>query len=267
MSTASVGAAPMRIGPGRAARHGLALAGRGVTRFLRTPAQLVDVILTPIVFLLMFVYLFGAIGAGDLDGYLRGLVPGIMVITVLHSGIGVGVSLNADAGSGVFDRFRSMPIARSAPLVGAVLAGIVRYLVSLGPLVALALGMGYRVQTGPVAALAGVALLIGFALSFSWMSVCLGMLVRTPGSVRGLTAIVVLPLTFASNVFVPSRSMPGRLRVWSEFNPVSLAADALRGLLNGGAVAGPLLGALVWMAVVVAVFLPPAVWAYRRKGA
>ncbi|MFC5827022.1 ABC transporter permease [Nonomuraea insulae] len=258
----------MTIGPAQAARHGFALAGRGVTKIVKTPVQLVDVILTPIVFLLMFVYLFGgAIGGGDIDGYLRTIVPGIMVMTVFQASIGIGVSLNADASTGVFDRFRSMPIARSAPLVGAVLADVVRYVVALGTLLTLALIMGYRFGTGPMAVLAAVALLIGFALCFSWMSVYLGMLVSTPGSVQGLMTILVLPLTFASNVFVPSRTMPGWLRVWSDINPVSLMADTMRGLLNGGEVAGPLLGGLAWMAGVLVVFCPLAMRAYRRRAA
>jgi oleandomycin transport system permease protein len=260
--------AALRISPAQAVRHSLALAGRGIAKFAKSPAQLADVILTPIVFLLMFVYLFGgAIGGGDTDGYLRMIVPGIMVMTVFQASTGIGVSLNADASTGMFDRFRSMPIARSGPLIGAVLADVVRYAVCLGTLTVLATIMGYRIATNPVAALAAVALLLGFALSFSWMSVYIGMLVKTPGSVQGLMTIMVLPLTFASNVFVPSETMPGWLQVWSGINPVSLMADAMRGLLNGGAVAGPLLGSLVWMAAVVAVFFPLAMRAYRRNAA
>ncbi|MGW6158263.1 ABC transporter permease [Streptomyces sp. NPDC055144] len=259
---------PLRIGPALAARHGLSLAWRGIVKIRKAPAQLVDVILTPIVFLLMFVYLFGgAIGGGDVDGYLHTITPGIMVMTIFQACVVVGVSLNADASTGVFDRFRSMPIARSAPLVGAVLADVVRYVVCLVTLFTLATVMGYRVETGPAAALAAFALLIAFGLCFCWMSVYVGMLVRTPGSVQGLMTVLVIPLTFASNVFVPSGTMPGWLRAWSDINPVSLMAGALRGLLNGGEVAGPLLGSLGWMAGVVAVFFPLALRAYRRHAA
>lgn len=258
--------APLRVGPLQAARHGLALAGRGIAKIRKTPVQLVDVILTPVVFLLMFVYLFGgAIGGGDVDAYLQTIVPGIMVMTVFQASIGIGVSLNADAGTGVFDRFRSMPIARSAPLVGAVLADLVRYLVSLTVLLALAIVMGYRMQTTPLALLVAVPLLVAFGLSFSWISVFLGMLVKTPGSVQGVMTILILPLTFASNVFVPSQTMPGWLQAWSEVNPVSLMSETLRGLMNGGAVAAPLLGSLLWMAGVVAVFFPLAMRAYRKN--
>ncbi|MGW5736519.1 MULTISPECIES: ABC transporter permease [Streptomyces] len=258
----------LRITPAKAARHSFALAGRGVTKFVKSPARLVDVVLTPIVFLLMFVYLFGgAIAGGDTDAYLQMITPGIMVMTVFQASIGIGVSLNADSTTGIFDRFRSMPIARSAPLIGAVLADVVRYVVCLATLIALALVMGYRFDTGPAAALAALAVLIGFAVSFSWMSVYVGMLVKTPGSVQGLMTVLVLPLTFASNVFVPDSTMPGWLQVWSDVNPVSLMSDTMRGLLNGGAVAGPLLGGLAWMVGVVAVFAPLAMRAYRKRAA
>ncbi|WP_219665076.1 ABC transporter permease [Streptomyces bambusae] len=257
---------PGRIGLAQTVRHSLALAGRGVTKFMKSPIQLVDVILTPIISLLMFVYLFGeAMSGGDTDGYLQLVTPGVMVMAVFQASVGIGASLCADASTGIFDRFRSMPIARSSPLIGAVLADIVRYVVCLGTLAVLALAMGYRVETGPVATLAALALLIGFALSFSWMSVYLGMLIKNPASVQGLMTILILPLTFASNVFVPRDDMAGWLQAWSDVNPVSLVADAVRGLLNGGPVAGSLAGTFAWMAGVLVVFFPLAMRAYRKN--
>ncbi|MFD4135999.1 ABC transporter permease [Streptomyces goshikiensis] len=257
-----------RISPAQTARHSLALAGRGVTKFMKSPMQLVDVVLTPIVSLLMFIYLFGdAMSGGDTDGYLQLVAPGVMVMAVFQASIGVGASLSADASTGIFDRFRSMPIARSSPLIGAVLADIVRYVVCLGALIVLALVMGYRVQTGPLASLAALALLVGFALSFSWISVYLGMLIKNPTSVQGLMTILILPLTFASNVFIPREGMAGWLRAWSDVNPVSLVAETVRGLLNGGPVAGSLFGTLAWMAGVIVVFFPLAMHAYRKTAA
>ncbi|KQX77229.1 ABC transporter permease [Streptomyces sp. Root1310] len=257
---------PGRIGLAQTARHSLALAGRGVTKFMKSPIQLVDVILTPIISLLMFIYLFGeAMSGGDTDGYLQLVTPGVMVMAVFQASVGIGASLCADASTGIFDRFRSMPIARSSPLIGAVLADIVRYVVCLGTLVVLALIMGYRVEAGPVASLTALALLVGFALSFSWISVYLGMLIKNPASVQGLMTILILPLTFASNVFVPRDDMAGWLRAWSDVNPVSLVADTVRGLLNGGPVAGSLAGTFAWMAGVIAVFFPLAMHAYRKN--
>ncbi|MFD5078999.1 ABC transporter permease [Streptomyces sp. NPDC058371] len=255
-----------RIGLAQTTQHSLALAGRGVTKFMKSPMQLVDVILTPIISLLMFIYLFGdAMSGGDTHGYLQHVTPGVMVMAVFQASIGIGASLSADASTGIFDRFRSMPIARSSPLIGAVLADIVRYVACLGTLVVLALVMGYRVETDPVASLAAVALLIGFALSFSWISVYLGMLIKNPASVQGLMTILILPLTFASNVFVSDNKMAGWLQAWSDVNPVSLVADAVRGLLNGGPVTDSLLGSLAWMAGVIVVFFPLAMRAYRKN--
>ncbi|NGO77021.1 ABC transporter permease [Streptomyces sp. YC504] len=247
--------------------HSLALAGRGFMKFMKSPIQLVDVILTPIISLLMFVYLFGeAMGGGNTDAYIELVVPGVMVMAVFQASVGIGASLAADASTGIFDRFRSMPIARSAPLIGAVLADIVRYVACLVTLVVLALVMGYRFGTNPVAWLGASALLIGFALAFSWMSVYLGMLIKNPTSVQGLMTILILPLTFASNVFMKETEMAGWLQAWSDVNPVSLVAEAVRGLLNGGPVAHGLYGSLIWMAAVVAVFFPLAMRAYRKSG-
>ncbi|MFC6005407.1 ABC transporter permease, partial [Streptomonospora nanhaiensis] len=195
----------LRISPAQAVRHSLALAGRGIAKFAKSPVQLADVILTPIVFLLMFVYLFGgAIGGGDTGGYLRMIVPGIMVMTVFQASTGIGVSLNTDASTGMFDRFRSMPIARSAPLFGAVLADVVRYLVCLVVLLVVATVMGYRIATDPLSLLAATGLVVLFGLCFCWISVFVGMLMRTPGSVQGLMFVFIMPLSFGSNVFVPS---------------------------------------------------------------
>ncbi|MFI6941808.1 ABC transporter permease [Streptomyces sp. NPDC050418] len=255
-----------RVGLGKTMSHSFALAGRGFTKFMKSPIQLVDVVLTPIITLLMFIYLFGeSMAKGNTEWYLHHVVPGVMVMAVFQASVGIGASLAADASTGIFDRFRSMPIARSAPLIGAVLADIVRYVACLATLVALALVMGYRFGTNPVSWLGALALLIGFALSFSWMSVYLGMLIKNPASVQGLMTILILPLTFASNVFMAKEGMPGWLQAWSDVNPVSLVAEATRGLLNGGPVAHGLTGSLIWMAGIVAVFFPLAMRAYRRS--
>ncbi len=255
-----------RISFGQTVSHSFALAGRGFMKFMKSPIQLVDVILTPVISLLMFVYLFGkAMSQGDPDAYLQMVVPGVMVMAVFQASIGIGSALAADASTGIFDRFRSMPIARSAPLIGAVLADIVRYVACLVTLVVLALIMGYRFETNVVAAAGALALLIGFALAFSWMSVFLGMLIKNPTSVQGLMTILILPLTFASNVFMTKETMAGWLQAFSDVNPVSLVADAVRGLLNGGPVAHGLTGSLIWMAGVVAVFFPLAMRAYRKS--
>ncbi|GAB3005848.1 ABC transporter permease [Amycolatopsis acidiphila] len=263
--TAAVLAPPRYISPAKAAQHGLSLAWRGILKIRKNPEQLIDVTIQPILFLVMFVYLFGGAISGSTGAYLQTLTPGLMVQNTIMASLSAGVALNTDVSKGVFDRFRSMPIARSAPLVGAVLADIVRYLVAIVVLLAMAMIMGFRVHTNPLAAIGGAALMVVAGLCFCWIAVFVGMLVQNPGSVQGIMIAFIFPLTFGSNVFVPSGTMPGWLHAWSDISPVSLLADTMRGLLVGGDVGGPLLGALAWMAGVVVVFFPLAMRAYRRR--
>jgi len=257
-------APPRHITPAKGIQHGLSLAWRGVLKIRKNPEQLVDVVLGPIVFLVLFVYIFGG-ALGGTHEYMQRLVPGIMVMNILQASMTAGTGLNTDVSKGLFDRFRSMPIARSAPLIGAVLADIVRYVACLAVLLIVATIMGYRIQTDPGSALLAGGLMILFGLCCCWISVFIGMLMKTPGAVQGLMFIIALPLSFGSDVFVSSDTMPGWLRSWADISPVTLMARALRGLLNGGEVAGPLTGGLVWMAALVAVFFPLAMWAYRKR--
>ncbi|WP_153036741.1 ABC transporter permease [Amycolatopsis sp. YIM 10] len=265
MTAPATAAPPRHVSPARTLRHGFTLAWRGVLKVRKNPEQLADVVLMPIVFLAMFVYLFGGAISGDTGAYLTMVVPGVMVMNIMQVSLTIGVHMNTDVSKGLYDRFRSMPIARSAPLFGAVLADVVRYLVCLVVLLVVATLMGYRVSTDPASLLVASALVVLFGLCFCWTSVFVGMVMRTPGAVQGLMFVFIMPLTFGSNVFVPSETMPGWLRAWTDISPVSLLSDALRGLLNGGAVAGPLLGALAWMAGVLAVFFPLAMRAYRKR--
>lgn len=246
-------------------RHGFSLAWRGILKIRKNPEQLMDVTIAPIVLLVMFTYLFGGALAGNTDAYLQMLVPGIMVMNIVQASMTAGVQLNTDVSKGVFDRFRSMPIARSAPLVGAVLADVVRYVVCVLVMLVVATVMGFRVQTGPVELLVASGLTIAFGLAFCWASVFVGMLLKTPQAVQGMMFVLIMPLTFGSNVFVGTSTMPGWLKAWADISPVTLMADTLRGLLNGGPIAGPLTGSLIWMVAVVAVFFPLATWAYRKR--
>ncbi|MFD2417535.1 ABC transporter permease [Amycolatopsis pigmentata] len=256
---------PRHISASLAVRHGLALAGRGILKIRKNPSQLLDVTLQPILFMIMFVYLFGGAIAGGTGAYLQQLTPGLMVQNIVMASMAAGVALNTDVSKGVFDRFRSMPIARSAPLVGAVLADIVRYLVALGTLVVTAMIMGFRVQTGPLPLLAALALMVLTGLCFCWAPVFVGMLMRSPVAVQGTMIAFIMPLTFGSNVFVPASTLPGWLQAWVHVNPVSLLTEVTRGLLNGGPVLGPLLGGLAWLAGFVVVFFPLAMRAYRHR--
>jgi oleandomycin transport system permease protein len=246
-------------------RHSLILAGRALTKTKRTPEQFIDVTLQPILFVVLFVYLFGGAISGSQHDYLQFVLPAIMVQTVLFSSMTIGVNLNTDIGKGVFDRFRSLPIARSAPLIGAVLGDVVRYVVSLVVLMGFGYAIGFRVGTNPLHALAGCALVIAFALCICWVSVLIGMLVREPGGVQGFGFLLMFPLTFGSSMFVPVDTMPGWLQAWVHVNPVTHLVEAARGLLLGGPVLEPVVWSLAWALAIVTVFAPLAVRAYRRR--
>lgn len=254
-----------RIGPLRTVRHGLTLAGRSVLKIRKSPEGLLDVTLQPILFLVMFVYLFGGAIAQDTGAYLQQTLPGVMAMNMIFGSLGTGMQLNTDINKGVFDRFRSLPIARSAPLIGAVFGDIVRYVVSVAVLLGVATLMGFRIETGPLRALAAFLVALAFALSMCWITVFLGMLIRSQQALPGVAMAFMFPLTMGSNVFVPTETMPGWLQAWVQINPVTQLADTARGLMLGGPVGGPLTATVIWMVALTAVFFPLAMWAYRRR--
>ncbi len=263
-----VPAAPTSSTPARplgVVRHSLILAGRAITKIRRTPEQLLDVTLQPILFTTVFVYLFGGAITGSTHDYLQFVLPALMLQTLLFSSVSIGVNLNTDIEKGIFDRFRSLPIARAAPLVGAVLGDVVRFLVSI--VVELTFGyiIGFRVTTNPLLALAGCLLALGFTMALSWVFVWLGLILRTSGSVQGFGFMFMFPLTFGSNMLVQASTLPSWLQHWVTINPVSHLTDAVRALMVGGPTAGPVIWSLVWGAGIVLVFAPLAVRAYRRR--
>ncbi|MBA3906346.1 MAG: ABC transporter permease [Pseudonocardiales bacterium] len=255
---------PARHGP-PVLRHAATLAWRGVIKTAHSPEALLDVTLQPVIFLLLFVYVFGGAIAGSTSGYLQIALPGVLVQTIVFASAGTGVGLAEDLQTGIFDRFRSLPIGRSAPLIGAIAADLVRYLTSGLIMLAFGFALGFRVTTTPLALVATLGLVMVFAFAMCWVFTALAMVVGQPRSVQGLGALVMLPLTFGSNAFVPANTLPAWLRGFVEINPVTHVVDAARGLLTGGPVAGPVTLALLSSAVVVAVFAPLAVFLYRRR--
>lgn len=245
-------------------RHSAALAKRSLIKLTRTPEAFVDVTLQPIIFLLMFVYIFGGAVAGDTHAYLQFLLPGVLAQSIVTT-ITIGVNLNSDMEKGVFDRFRSLPIGRSAPLLGAVFADVVRYATICVVTIGFGYVMGFRIQTDPLSALAGCLLAIGFAICLSWASVYIGMKARTSGAVQGITFLVMLPLAFASNVFVPLATLPEWLQSFVEANPLTQLVSSVRGFFLGGPVAEHVVWTLLWMVGLVVVFVPLALRAYNRK--
>ncbi|MGY1619289.1 ABC transporter permease [Geodermatophilus sp. SYSU D00691] len=246
-------------------RQARVLARRSLIKTWRTPEALVDVTLQPIIFLALFTYVFGgAIAGGSQEDYLQFLLPGLLGQTIAMASVSLGQNLNSDIEKGVFDRFRSLPIGRSAPLIGAVLADLVRYLVLFAVMIGVGTLMGFE-PTSWAGVLASLALSMGFALCFGWISVYIGMIARTPGAVQGIMFLLIFPLAFGSNVFVSTETMPGWLQAFVEVNPISHLVSAVRGLMVGGPVAENLLWTLVWMAGLLVVFMPLAVRAYRRR--
>lgn len=254
-----------KVTVGAAARHGLLLAGRNIAKTARSPEQFGDFTLQPLIFLLMFVFLFGGAIAGDWRDYVPYVIPGIMVQTVLMGTMWTGVNLNTDIQTGVFDRFRSLPIARSAPLVGAVLGDMVRFVVGIAVILGFGMLLGFRVRTDVLSALAAVALVLVGAFALCWASALVGVLAKSPGAVGGLAFLIIMPLTFTSSAFVETATMPEFLRPVVRNNPISQLSDATRALLLDQAALRPALISLAWAAGIVAVFAPLATRMFLRR--
>jgi oleandomycin transport system permease protein len=249
----------------RLMRHSLALAKRGMLKTWRTPEALLDVTLQPAIFLALFTYVFGGAISGSQHAYLQYLLPGILAQTIAMGATAIGVNMNTDISKGVFDRFRSLPIGRSAPLIGAVLADVVRYAMVTVVTLGIGYAMGFRIHTNPLWAAAACLVSVLFALSLSWVSVFLGMVVRTPGAVQGLMILIVLPLSFGSNTFVQTSTLPGWLQGFVNVNPITHLAGMSRSLFLGGPIASHMLWSFAWMVGLTAVFMPLALRAYKRK--
>jgi len=246
-------------------RHSLALARRSLIKTLRTPEQLIDVTLQPIIFTALFLYLLGGAVAGDRQEYLRFLLPALMVQTVLLAATTTGVTLNADISKGIFDRFRSLPIGRSAPLIGLLLGDMIRSVIAIVVLLGFGHVLGFRIGTDLLSTLAACLLVMGFSVAMGWVFVVLGLLMREPSAVQGVGFLLSFPLTFGTNMITPTETMPGWLQAWVEVNPVTSLMEASRGLINGGPVADPVIESLLWGVGILVVFAPLAVWIYRRR--
>jgi len=217
-----------------------------------------------VLFTLLFTYLFGGALAGSTSQYLQFLLPGTLTLAVVFVTVYSGVNLNRDLSTGAFDRFRSMPIWRPAPIVGSLIGDLGRYLLASGLVMALGLIMGYRPDGGVIGVVAGVALVLIFGSALSWVWITLGLILRTPTAVMNIGFVIMFPLTFASNIFVDPATMPGWLRGFITVNPITHLAAAVRGLMSGDAAAQDVVWVLIAAAALVAVFAPLTMWRYRR---
>jgi ABC-2 type transport system permease protein len=238
---------------------------RGMLKVKHVPEQLLDVTITPVMFVVMFTYIFGGAIAGSTGAYLDYILPGILVMSVLFTTVYSGVALNTDLTKGVVDRFRTLPIWRPSPLVGALLGDSVRYLVAGIVIVVVGMILGYRPDGGLGGVVLALLLVVVFAFALSWIFQTIGLLMRSPNAVMNAGFMGIFPLTFLSNVFVEPDTLPAALEAFVNVNPISILADASRGLMAGDVDMGDI-GIVFGTAVVLtAIFMPLTTHLYRTR--
>ncbi|GAA2238251.1 ABC transporter permease [Streptomyces amakusaensis] len=238
---------------------------RTVLKIKHVPEQLFDVTAFPIMMVLMYTYLFGGALAGSTSEYIQFLLPGILTMSVVMVTMYTGVAINTDISKGVFDRFRTLPIWRPAPMVGYLLGDVLRYVLASAVMLTVGMIIGYRPAGGPLGVLLGVALLVIFAFSFSWVWTMFGLMLRSEKSVMGVSMMVIFPLTFLSNVFVDPKTMPGWLQAFVNNSPVTHVATGVRELMAGEWPAADIAWSLGWSAFFVIVFGAWTMRLYNRK--
>jgi ABC-2 type transport system permease protein len=242
----------------------LSFGWRGMLKVKHVPEQLLDVTITPVMFVLMFTYLFGGAIAGSTSEYLRYILPGILVMSVLFTTVYSGVALNTDLTKGVIDRFRSLPIWRPAPLVGSLIGDSVRYLIAGSVIIVLGFALGYRSDGGVAGVLAALGLVVVFSFGLSWVFTTIGMVMRSPNAVMNAGFMAIFPVTFLSNAFVDPETMPAGLEAFVNANPISILVDATRGLMEGNPSGGDMGIVLATAAVLTLIFAPLTVRLYQR---
>jgi oleandomycin transport system permease protein len=241
------------------------LAWRTLLQIRHNPWELGDFSIQPVLFLLLFLYVFGGAIVGSTDDYLRFMLPGVIVMNMVFVTVYVGHGLNTDLTKGVFDRLRALPIARWAPLAGRIMADLVKQTWSILLLLSVGFLLGFRLGTSVTGLLFMALLVLTVALAVSWIMVLVGVMAKDPEHVQLFGFTALFPITFVSNVFVPVETMPGWLQVAVNLNPISNLADASRGLLVGGPVLEPALWSLAWALAITVVFAPLSVWALNRR--
>ncbi|MBU9674472.1 ABC transporter permease [Planococcus sp. CP5-4] len=254
-----------RPDPPNALASTMAFAHRALLRIKHVPEQMFDVTLFPIIFLLMFTYLFGGAIAGSTGEYLQFLLPGILVMTVSQITMYTGIDLNNDIRKGIFDRFRTLPIWLPSALVGALLVDVIRYSLASAIMIGLGLVLGFRPEGGVMGVLGAVLVILLFSFSFSWIWTAAGIIMRSEKSLMMVSFLVVFPLTFVSNVFVDPSTLPSWLQGFVNINPISILATAVRGLMHGDGTWEQIGWVVVVSAIFVVIFAPLTMYLYRRK--
>ncbi|HEU5135886.1 MAG TPA: ABC transporter permease [Steroidobacteraceae bacterium] len=245
--------------------NALVFGWRAVLKFKHVPEQLFDLVMTPIMFTLLFTFVFGGALAGSPGGYLQVFLPGILVQTVMFNAVYSGMGLSTDLGKGLFDRFRSLPIWSLSPFAGLMVGDVLRHLIAGGIILTIGLLLGYRPEAGILGVLAAFALLVVIGFGTGWIFIVLGLLIRTPMTVMTIGFTFMFPLIFASNIMVDPETMPGWLRAFVVVNPVSLMTSAMRGLMGGSATLEQVTLALIAPIGLTVVLAPLTVWLYRRQ--
>ncbi|MFD0384132.1 ABC transporter permease [Streptomyces stramineus] len=255
-----------RIGLRANLRHIGALARRNMLQIKQDPESMFDAVLMPIIFILLFTYVFGGsiAGKGNEKEYVNYLVPGLMAMMGMNIAMAVGTGVNDDF-KGVMDRFRTMPIARSSVLIAKIVVEVGRMLIACAILLTMGFILGLTVSTSVLHLLAAVALAMVFGASLMWIFILLGLAMKTPQAVQGVAMLILMPLQFGSSVFAPTARMPGWLEAFTDYNPLSNLADAARNLINGGPVAHSVWMTLGWSVAITVVTAPLAVAKFRSK--
>jgi oleandomycin transport system permease protein len=254
-----------RMNPLIGVRNTFTLTWRSLLKLRTNYEEVLGLSLTPIMYLLLFTYVFGGAVSGNVHNYLQYELPGILVLSVIFSTLGTGMALSQDIATGVFDRFRSLPISRTAPLAGAVFGDVARYAISVAISLFFGMLLGFRIETSPLAAAAACLLVLLFAVAMCWFSALIGLSVKNARSVQWIGSLIYFPVTFGSNILVKTETLPGWMQAFVKGNPVTFLTQAERGLLIGGPVATPTIRSLLWALGMFVVFAPLAVSIYRRR--
>ena len=260
-------AAEGRIGFRANLRHIGALARRNMLQIKQDPESMFDALLMPVIFTLLFVYVFGGAvsGKGHQHEYVNYVIPGLMAMMGMNIAMAVGTGINDDFKKGVMDRFRTMPIARSSVLIAKIVVEVGRMLIATAILLGMGFALGLTIETNVLHLAAAIALSTVFGASLMWIFILLGLTMKSPQAVQGVAMLVLMPLQFGSSIFAKPTTMPGWLDNFTKVNPLSNLADAARALINGGAVAHSVWMTLAWAVGITLVTAPLAVARFRKK--